>query len=153
MDFSGWIARCTGLGVMRDPVVAPSDLVGTATAVGAHTGPALSGNTGPDSAGPFDIEHAARRLRHHTVIGFALSSVLPLLALSYLVHARVLPFLRSLDIFTTAAIAGLVAGATLAATLGGWKMLQSQACEVRGLAARLNSANAALGDANVRLQE
>jgi hypothetical protein len=86
--------------------VATPDPVGAATAAGAHSGPAPSGNTGPDSAGPFALEQAAWRLRHHTVIGFALSSVLPLLALSYLVHVRMLPFLRSLDMVTTAAIAG-----------------------------------------------
>lgn len=120
---------------------------------GAVPGPALPVSAGPEAGSQFDIEQAARRLRHHTLVGFALSSVLPLLVLAYLVHAHVLPFMGSRDASAIWWIGGLVAASTVAATFGGLKILKHQAHEVRVLAARLNAANSALADANVRLQE
>lgn len=106
-----------------------------------------------EAGATIDVASAAKRLRRRTLVGLALSSVLPLLTLAYVVNKYVLPVLDPTDTLSFFALQGLMLSATLAMIAGGYVTLERQANEIEAFAGRLDRANAELETTNRKLED
>lgn len=100
-----------------------------------------------------DAERAAQNLRHQTLVGLALCSVLPLLMLAYVISWYVLPVIHPQDTMTFLALQVLLLAAMVIMVTGGYSMLDYQTNQIARFVAQLETARRGLADANERLQE